>query len=1058
MSMEFAVENYFDRAEEALEKPDDERQMWVDQPTDLGKVSMAFAPAPDAPTRVLHARSLAWTKPFAALLLEYRSQVASARRIKKIELPYGELRGAFHCRLPALLRLDTRMGLSYLNPQVDQAPFALLSERMGSRESFDKLIKSCLVQWADRLFHFAEGDAAALATLNSLMATAKTGQAHELRDLAVHTLPWQPNKANTAASRRDGDNSKFSYAGLVEEAAIALVGKELLPGTGALRRVLDTDPVRNRSTLLTPPIVVEGGEFSFCITLHVETVPSVPQPLIVFDVSRRRWIGGALKRKFGARTIKGHVFSDLMPDRVMTFQADRKTQEEGIYKVETDAAFDYITAAHHLPLGLNDARKIASGDYDVDGNSIVRLVYSNGITEKKHVLDVGVPERDWVEAMTNAATILQDIGLVPFKGFVKAKAMSIKAAKANKGEAPSADVDADAAKPEDEADERRTVDASILIDVLAEQFADTPAFEARYGFIKPIPQTGKPSAKQSSLTPPSKDPHTERALGLQRLEDVCRVNSQAIAGLNAQNGIVLVLIYDAARRTKGEVNLVEDIARTLFGTSLEIARAHLPENVHGHKSWLPGNDLKSNEDRFALRVDSWKSLTADLREYLASGKQVYCLVMADEWYPPKATAAAPANGKSRDKDKVPPPLHDDPVNKAAARNALITQAHACSQYLLPLQFKDGAARIGDFSQRVQSALKDLLLSHNGAVLPYRGIAAKYFGATTPPKEIIGFTVIRSQSGRVNASDPSFVLAAFKQSLETGHCQMRFAYDRNGKFENSLPWMDMQLGLATLAKATPCWLSNETNANMRAKVNRERYQAFVRGVIEESNAQDTNALVMIDSTNAAGLWSWLTDQNISGEGIDIANATHIEEVWQSVRIVRVRQGLAPLIVENRYKTFRNAPDGDVMQVVPTPSKTQGVFRVGDAAPSGAPIAYWSQHGIKAKLKTGSSCYRQTVNTNEQRASKQPGYKVVKSKPAFVGQWPSPNAVEFVVGLMHNGDVPDNIALFCHELREMALHYLDSTALPVPLYFENVARQYIARFALAAAESDADADSE
>jgi hypothetical protein len=254
--------------------------------------------------------------------------------------------------------------------------------------------------------------------------------------------------------------------------------------------------------------------------------------------------------------------------------------------------------------------------------------------------------------------------------------------------------------------------------------------------------------------------------------------------------------------------------------------------------------------------------------------------------------------------------------------------------------------------------------------------------------------------------------------------------------------------------------------------------FVDEVISSAVEDGARPLVLIDSTNAARLWPWLTDQKISPTQIDISDRQWVQEDWEGARIVRVRQDLAPDLVEEKWadlvETWEedNQPasilsaEGEIGVAVHT-SPGGGLFRmthVREACATYLSIGRKSLH----RNKRGVSCYRE-VSLPGKRMRKVEG-RLVPAEPTrnaagdtIVGliphalhldQWPSPNPLELVIGMAAPGDEPDVIAEAVERLRYGFGHYREWTTQPAPLFFERVIRDYISNFAIDDAEEAED----
>ncbi|MEH1963082.1 MAG: RNaseH domain-containing protein [Nostoc sp.] len=119
-----------------------------------------------------------------------------------------------------------------------------------------------------------------------------------------------------------------------------------------------------------------------------------------------------------------------------------------------------------------------------------------------------------------------------------------------------------------------------------------------------------------------------------------------------------------------------------------------------------------------------------------------------------------------------------------------------------------------------------------------------------------------------------------------------------------------------------------------------------------------------------------------------------------------------------------------------------------------VAYLSvARELPQRKSRGQSCYRSTYTL-----AKQAGLKVsqLSTKSPFVGRWPTPNPLEIVVTLRQPEDNPDDLAALVESLRYGFGHYSDWTALPAPLFFERVVRDYISEFAIADEDIESEQD--
>jgi hypothetical protein len=416
---------------------------------------------------------------------------------------------------------------------------------------------------------------------------------------------------------------------------------------------------------------------------------------------------------------------------------------------------------------------------------------------------------------------------------------------------------------------------------------------------------------------------------------------------------------------------------------------------------------------------------------------------------------------------------DDRVNKPAARQALASIGAASVQYLLPLTpSRDGTVDLVNFLLRAQAAMKDLISAHSGRIDGVRDAAVRCFddsdlARASMPREIIGITVVRKNSGRARGNiGPTFLPIAVRIDVETGRCDMCCAYEGVKGFTVT-PWERFSDGLVTVSRVSPVRLAE------KREVRQTRFMMFVDQVISASVEDGAQPVVIIDSSNCVHLWRWLADQRLDVSKIDIGQKQWMQEAWKGARIIRVRQDLAPGIVECKehvlaFTTLDDArPKGELSADVrlDVPSSPVGLFRLESRQGESGCVCYLSV-GRKTlhKYKRGASCYRATeidipYNTENgagrvERARNKAGLPIstLTTRTPWAKQWPTPNPLEIVVALRQACDDPDRLAELVERLRYGFGHYSEWTALPAPLFFERVVRDYISDFALEAAEED------
>lgn len=1065
---------------------DDDILVWTQQPVIRSHQAMAFTLNDALEPRHLHAIAVRWTNEFVDILSKIRSvghEVKSGSNTAmqgKINLPWAFLRSTLTIRLPQMLRLDPRVGMGYLAQARDnkQAPFALLAADADRQETF-KTTNTEVRRWlVERLPRFVGNSPSGLEAIRKAMALVADRKAFILSDPGTQTMPWPQNNNNGTARHPSGE----SYAAVVEELASVLVGHELLPGTGPVRRVFDNDPSQGRATLITNPILINGvekaagAEFSFVFTLHCETVPSVGQPIVVFDVSKRRYIRGPIDESTSARSIGGHVFVADRPDRVVSFAATRSrpSDRKGESVFETDDAFERIAMHYGLPLDIVDPSKLTQTQFaHREPEVLVRMIYANGVAKDKHPINVGVPERDWLEAFSAASILAHSVGFAPFPDL-----HSVRKPTSQPQAAEYAEEESDDGFEPDVIPDNDTLHDDAELDSLGEAGGESSAFHSEHNgnladanLLLEALQAGAPDPTDNGLRTyygvsktnlklkivRTKDPQTiadNEARRRQHYANLLQANREAIAALGAEQRPLLLIVHPETfpatingLKAGNHQRLIEDTARMLWGDGLEVRTEPLPLMAHGPSRVLDDGitekALLRPSARFSRREQAWSEVAKKIRD---SNRKTFCLIVAPIWYPVPGTAK---NGM------------DDRVNKPAARAALAAHGGASVQYLVPMDITQsgknaGAPKVDDFFQRLQSALKDLLLAHPGMVRDWQDRAALCFAPGTEPREVIGITIVRKQSGRVRKVDASFVLAAFRLVLHSPYAQMRFTYEDTDTSEpKDTGWMPMQAGLGVLAGVTPAWLANSKDPRVRQTAMRERYQNFIKAIMDDCAERKSAAVVMVDSTNTASLWPWITDQKLDASDIAINTAHRKMQIeWAGLRLVRVRSGLAPAVVQDKgrflapLKPEANEPDlTQVFGVAGTIAGNQ-VYRIGKGR--GGITPYWSVESEVHRAARGQSAYRTTYKLIKPDAPASYGdWSLRKLRVAlpFIGQWPSPNPVELVVALHRETDDPDRLAFFCHWLRDHTTHVTRKTSLPVPLFFERVFREYVADFALA-----------
>lgn len=492
-------------------------------------------------------------------------------------------------------------------------------------------------------------------------------------------------------------------------------------------------------------------------------------------------------------------------------------------------------------------------------------------------------------------------------------------------------------------------------------------------------------------------------------------------------------------RTDRERAVMRACIHGLFGRAVDFVEYQLPVNVHGARADLPRAEAKAKE-RFAARVEAWSPLA---RVIEAEQHGCHALVQAAEWY---------------DKRK------DDPVNKLAGRYALASRADANVQYLRPPEA--GWRGLANYLHRIQAGVYDLLFGHSGLVSEINSLLKGAFPKeASRPKAIIGISVVSQARLRYGASGGRLCLAT-RVDTETGRTSARVGWF-DGVMRWSPQWEPFFEALKRIASPDITASLGDTR-----NVERDSFQKFVKTVVDESAQAGDRPLVLIDSTSAAGLWTWLTDAGI-GDTIALGNERVDMAVrWPGVRVVRVRTGRAGRVVERKTSRYERV---DAATGQPTgafvdrycPSITERTIRLADG-PDGRSAHYWVTAGyFQMSIPRGLSVYRNLASffpaKKEKDLALPPGVtaKGLYTEHTFdiaKALYRLPNAIDVTVACALEEDDPDRITHMVASLRYGYGHTKDTTTLPAPLSFESKARDYMTRFALdeADAEDVLDAD--
>ncbi|MEG4226828.1 RNaseH domain-containing protein [Microcoleus sp. N9_B2] len=1022
----------------------------------IKKIPLAFTVPDNIEPVTVKGLALAWTKSALHELSTIQKAIVNADKTIK-NLPYKSLRGLLEVGLDSAARIQSNVGLSNysLNPKNvnEPEPFAYLNSE--STEDILKALRPIINEWMiNFLKPFAEKEDGLSEVIDRLEDLYDRKQLLKITVLESQVLPWKWSALTGTTQGKNDD-----YRALVDYAARAIAGKEIFQGLGTMKRVISSSGrlTTGKAELITNPITLpkHAGKFSLVICLEVVTYPSLHQPLLKIDVSKRRWFNKLKPANYNSGNISGFVFSDDYSDRTFSYtvfsqsEKPEKNQQDKkknwVWAIDKD--FEALRGKLKLPMktpnGQNiDGSQIALGQASTDSCQVM-LTYRNGLQEGKHGIDAGVLEIDKLEAFEKITEILKPIGFKPFDNYSEVK---IKGTSHKKDDTPS-----------------RMINLPTLLGAALEVLEKDDCSDLTPKYLESFDDN-----ELNSLLTKHLDTNLENiSKGRKALQVVCQLkelkamiqaNQEAMRRLYPDEKLLLVIFYEEHLQT--ELNLLQAIIRVLWGGAIEVIANRLPANTHGPRESLPGANLKAKE-RSRHRIEAWDSI---VKQEALRKQRTFCLVMAREWYPDNK--------------------HDDRVNKPSSRQALATIAGSCVQFLLPIEKtkEKNILNLDNFSHRVQAALKDLLWAHSGRIDDVKAKVDKWLKdipQEARPKEIIGITIVRKQKGRVRGSiEKTFLPVAMRLNVETGECELCCAYEKGNSLQIS-PWSKFSEAIAFISQISPVKLAND-------KSGREiRFMKFVEQIISTSVEEGNQPLVTIDSSNCVQLWPWLADSKMNANQINLGQQyERMQDAWKGARIIRIRQDLAPGIIDKKVRYFaetfledrRTKEELTSTCEIPSASSAMKLFRLNSRNQN----SEINQTGCVAYLSVGrktlhhesrgQSCYGETqisailkVKKEEgslEKVLNEAGLEVHKigTRPPYIGHLPTPNPLEIVVTLRQENDDPDRLAALVESLRYGFGHYSDWSSLPAPLFFERVVRDYISEFVIEDEEVEAEPDLE
>ncbi|MGL6161483.1 RNaseH domain-containing protein [Microbulbifer sp.] len=493
-------------------------------------------------------------------------------------------------------------------------------------------------------------------------------------------------------------------------------------------------------------------------------------------------------------------------------------------------------------------------------------------------------------------------------------------------------------------------------------------------------------------------------------------NRRAIRAIHGNQALNLWL-YGG---TEHEQGLVAAAARELFEDAVVVHRQPLPNKVHGLKQDLPcANDKPAV--RFESRVKAWAAETTLVRERMDDA-------------PLAVVVCAPDFVGSKPEDRV---------NMHAGIHAW-SAAGANVQYLLPInEGKREDRRLEDFTQRAQSAIRDVLLGHRGVMFNASDAVARIFSeeqAEQRPDRVFGIQYVRSLE-RFRSGEQRVQFALFScLEIKTGTVTLRYVCQDGKRFKAST-WMPLHQALQ--------WLGSQRVLGDSARSwNRDQFQEVVRDQLIELQDRGGKAVVVIDWSGTRNLLTGIRDSDLNGPHLPSIGSTPLS-AFPDMTYIRLRRDATNTMklrtqVSEAFEVADNSHDEGADKTVTYLTTAKQIVEVsslqGDAIGCGHFISSWGYPSTNQSLR-GFSCYRTT--TRMQPCSDSVFYKEsLLTPPTKEGTLPAPT--ELTVLQAQPGVDPQQYAILINALRAGHAHYAEATGLPAPLFYERKVHDYIIRF--------------
>jgi hypothetical protein len=200
---------------------------------------------------------------------------------------------------------------------------------------------------------------------------------------------------------------------------------------------------------------------------------------------------------------------------------------------------------------------------------------------------------------------------------------------------------------------------------------------------------------------------------------------------------------------------------------------------------------------------------------------------------------------------------------------------------------------------------------------------------------------------------------------------------------------------------------------------DKIMIFVKEKLEEVTGKgDRDTLLICDAHNVRSIWKWVANTKIIMDKLVFTDESPRDiEDFPGLRVIRVRGG------DETPQWY--AQKGEEIGF------TKGIFKISDNERCFASVY------PKPKQQKNSSTYSSKIVESVSKSRKGNGKQYAPSPGTYA--W-NPVFYELTAACLQQGDEPWQWAAAAHELRNLAMHYDEPTALPLPIHLAKQVEEY------------------